>query len=265
MSVPIVECFSALQGEGIQMGVPSIFVRTGGCTLTCKGFGCTEKSALDGKTIIEGCDSIHAVNAKHFGKTWTQYSTFDELVNRIQENINHSDIYSEKQDIIFTGGEPTLHHKDDVMLGTLEFFISRGHRVWFETNGTVPIDFDKYPIYRKINFSISVKMKTSGEKITKRWKPEVVNNYIRNTEKSYFKFVLSKAQILQQDNYGQKDEIKEFLELVPSFAVVYVMPLGETSEHLNYNAKSVYEYALKNGFRYSDRIHIRMYDSKKLV
>jgi organic radical activating enzyme len=261
MSVPIVECFNALQGEGLSMGVPSIFVRTGGCTLKCEGFNCTEVSALDSKTIIKGCDSINAVNVKHFGKTWEYYSSFHELVERIQENVHHEDIYSEKQDIIFTGGEPTLHHKDDVLLKTVEFFISRGHRVWFETNGTVDIDFDEYPIYRKVNFSISVKMETSGEDVTRRWKPDTVNNYIRNTSNSYFKFVLSKNQIDSQN----EDEIFKFLKLVPSFAVVYVMPLGETNLNLEKNAKAVYEYALRQGFRYSDRIHIRMYNDKKLV
>lgn len=259
MSIPIVECFSALQGEGTQMGVPSIFVRTGGCTLKCEGFGCKEKSALDGKTVITGCDSIHAVNVKHFGKTWNYYSTFTELVDRIMQCVNNDDIYSEKQDIVFTGGEPLLHHKDEALLGTVEFFISRGHRVWFETNGTVAIDFDKYSIYKKVNFSISVKMKDSGEDISKRWKPEVVNNYIRNTEKSYFKFVLSKKTIEEDDS-----EILDFLQMVPTFAVVYLMPLGETKENLEVNAKAVYEYALRNGFRYSDRIHIRMYNDERL-
>jgi len=36
MSLPIDEIFPALQGEGERMGVPCVFVRTGGCNLRCK-------------------------------------------------------------------------------------------------------------------------------------------------------------------------------------------------------------------------------------
>lgn len=250
----------ALQGEGKQMGVPSVFIRTGGCTLKCEGFGCAVKSPLD-DSEIKGCDSIHAVNAKHFKHTWTNYSNFQDVVNDIELCFGEwMDKYNEKIDIIFTGGEPTLHHKDDVMIQTIEYYISRGHRVWFETNGTVDINFDLYPIYKKVNFSISVKMSNSGEPIHKRWKPEVVNNYIRNTNDSYFKFVLNKEQCISGG-----EEILEFLSQVPTFGLIYCMPQGEITKEIQENAKYVYEFCLKNGFRYSDRLHIRIYEDKRAV
>lgn len=261
MSLPIDEIFLGCQGEGSRMGVPSIFVRSGGCTLTCKGFGCTTISALDNKTVITGCDSIHSVDSKHFKHTWDYYDNFYELVEKIKAKFpNISKGNAEPVDIIFTGGEPLLHHRDETMSKTIEYFISRGHRIFFETNGTVPVDFDKYPIYRKVNFSMSVKMSTSGEEVHKRWKPEVVNNYLANTKESCFKFVLS-AQSLQE----QTDEIFEFLQQVPTFGVVYCMPLGETQKQLEENAYDVYEFALKNGFRYSDRLHIRIHNDLRGV
>lgn len=259
--VTIDEIFGpAIQGEGKQMGVPSVFVRTGGCTLKCEGFGCKTKSTIDG-TELKGCDSVHAVNAKHFRHTWVNYSDFTELVTDIEQCMGQwTNKFNEKIDVVFTGGEPTLHHKDEVLIQTLEYLISRGHRVWFETNGTVNINFEEYPIYKKVNFSISVKMSNSGEDISKRWKPEVVNNYIKNTSESYFKFVLNKEQVEEGAS-----EILQFLSLVPSFGVVYVMPQGEVTEQLNQNAKAVYEFALKYGFRYSDRLHIRIYEDLRAV
>ena len=173
-------------------------------------------------------------------------------------------MYAEKQDIVFTGGEPLIHHKDEVLINTIEYFISRGHRVHFESNGTIEVDFEKYPIYKKVSFTISVKMANSGEPIHKRWKPEVVSSYLRNTENSFFKFVLTKKQI---DSFqeGYQDEIITFLKMIPTFAVVYIMPQGEVSRQLVENGKAVYEYCLEKGFRYSDRLHIRMYESRKLV
>lgn len=261
--VPVVEIFKALQGEGIQMGVPSIFVRTGSCTLTCSGFGCMQTSPIDGRQI-QGCDSIHAVNVKHFKHTWNYYDNFSALVSDIETCLHTTDRYSEKQDIVFTGGEPLIHHKDSVLLDTIEYFMSRGHRIFFETNGTVYINFDEYPIFKKVNFTISVKMSNSGEEQHRRWKPEVVSNYLRNTSNSFFKFVLTKNQI-ESFKEGQEDEIISFLKLIPTFAVVYVMPQGEVTSQLNENGRAVYEYCLEHGFRYSDRLHIRTYEDRKLV
>ncbi len=246
------------------MGVPSIFVRTGGCNLTCSGFGCTMTSALDNKTEILGCDSIHAVNAKHFKHTWTYYDTANELIESIIKVLPSANATAkgnaELPDIVFTGGEPLMHHRDEVLVGTLEFFISRGYKVFFETNGTVDIDFNKFDIYKNVSFSMSVKMSASGEEPHKRWKPEVVNNYLKYTNNSYFKFVLSADSIEHEQN-----EIFEFLEQVPTFGVVYVMPKGETAKEVKENAKAVYEFAVDNCLRYSDRLHIRIYDSLRGV
>ncbi len=245
-----------LQGEGLRMGVPSIFIRTGGCNFTCAGFGCSAISPIDGSEIM-GCDSIHAVSAKHFKQTWDYYDTASELVEAILVHYNiRPEGHSEKPDLVFTGGEPLIHHSDPAMIGALEYFISRGHKVYFETNGTQFIDFEKYSIYKEVSFSISVKMSTSGEEKSKRWKPEVVNQYLRHTEGSYFKFVLSKKSIKKESN-----EVLEFLNQVPTFGIVYCMPLGETAEEVELNAKHVYEFSAKHGFRYSDRLHIRIYGS----
>jgi len=265
MSLPIDEIFgNAVQGEGAQMGVPAIFVRTGGCNLTCSGFGCKTTSPLDNKTIITGCDSIHAVNAKHFKHIWTYYDEAKDLVEDIKKVLPDANTIengnAEKPIIIFTGGEPLLHHRDEVMIGTIEYFNSRGFKIFFETNGTIAIDFNKYDVYKKVSFSMSVKMSASGEEPHKRWKPEVVNEYLKYTEGSYFKFVLSADSIKNESN-----EIFEFLSMVPTFGVVYVMPKGETSKEVEENAYEVYEFAVKHSLRYSDRLHIRIHNDKRGV
>jgi 6-pyruvoyltetrahydropterin 2'-reductase len=257
MAVAIAEIFGdgILQGEGTRMGVPSVFIRLGGCNLTCKGFGCTLTSPKTQETII-GCDSIFAVST-HFKQQWEYFDKSTDLINVILSNINVNNKpgNSEKPDIVFTGGEPLIHHTDPVLLETLEYFTSRGYTIYFETNGTQYIDFNKYDVYKKVSFTLSVKMSASGEDKNKRWKPEVVNNYLKYTNGSYFKFVLS-ANSIEQDS----KEIFEFLEQVPTFGVVYCMPLGGTIKELESNAKAVYEFAANNGFRYSDRLHIRIYN-----
>ena len=265
MSLPIDEIFgNAVQGEGAQMGVPAIFVRTGGCNLTCEGFGCLAVSPLDNETEIKGCDSIHAVNAKHFKHTWTYYDQAQDLITDINKVLPSPEVMAngnaELPIIIFTGGEPLMHHRDAVMIGTIEYYTSRGYKVFFETNGTVKIDFNEYDIYKDVHFSMSVKMSSSGEDPHKRWKPEVVNDYLKYTTDSYFKFVLSSKSIKKESK-----EIFEFLAQVPTFGVVYVMPLGETAKEVEENAYDVYEFAVKHSLRYSDRLHIRIHNDKRGV
>ena len=259
MSLPVVELFPALQGEGNRMGVPSFFVRLGGCNLTCSGFGCIQKSPITNEEL-SGCDSIHAVNAKHFKHEWDHYDDFNELVSDIEDNMIYEDRYGHKPDIVITGGEPMIHHKDDVMINMIEYFHSRGHEIHIETNGTIPVDFDVFDVYRNVHFTMSVKMSASGEPINKRWRSEVVNEYLRNTKDSIFKFVLSEESLEKE-----AEEVLDFLKQVPTYAKVYCMPLGGTKEEVQENAKDVYEFALNNSFNYSDRLHIRIYDDMKLV
>ena len=259
--LPVDEIFgNTMQGEGSAMGYPSVFIRLGGCNLTCSGFGCQITSPLDKETIIKGCDSIHAVNVKHFKHTWSYYDNYIDLVKNIENCFGENTKYSEKKDIIITGGEPILHYKDDVMIKMIEYFISRGHRVWIETNGTININFDEYPIYKDINFSMSVKMSNSSEPEHKRWKPDVVNNYLKNTKESYFKFVLTKEQCKIN-----APEVFDFLKQVPTFGLVYCMPMGETAKEVKENSKTVFEFSAKYGFRYSDRLHIRIYNDLRGV
>ncbi len=251
------DIFYGLQGEGIRMGFPSVFIRLGGCNLRCEGFDCWTKSPLD-DSLVKGCDTIFAANTIHFKHTWNEFISFQEIVNKIVEVVPKEMIYNEDRvDLIITGGEPILHYKNPILISLIQYAISRGHKVFIETNGTLPIDFNKYPIYKRVHFSISTKMETSGEKKSKRWKPEVVNNYLANTNGSYFKFVLSKKNLIKDAS-----EIFQFLNLVSTYATVYCMPMGETRNTLEENAKSVYEFALVNGFRYSDRLHIRIYNDK---
>jgi 6-pyruvoyltetrahydropterin 2'-reductase len=257
--LPVDEIFYGLQGEGNRMGFPSVFIRTGGCNLTCAGFDC-RITVASGETII-GCDTIHAVNKQYFAQDWSYYTDFKNLVKGALSVVPKNLAYNEEPvDIVFTGGEPLMHHANSIMRSAVKYFLSRGHKVWFETNGTIEVPFDTFPEYRKCSMSMSVKMSASGEAYRKIWKPRVVDNYIQNTEDSYFKFVLSAGSI-----ENESEEIFDFLSKVPSYAPVYCMPLGDTFDKVRENAYEVYEFASRNGMRYSDRLHIRIHNDRRGV
>ena len=100
----IAEVFYSLQGEGVNTGLPMVFVRFAGCNLSCPW-----------------CDTDHTEKAR---------LTLDELVTVIlQEDENDS------KRVLFTGGEPTMQIDHSLM------YALRTHGYWMglETNGTRPI------------------------------------------------------------------------------------------------------------------------------
>ena len=98
---PIVEIFHSVQGEGYHVGIPSIFIRFGGCNLRCAW-----------------CDTDFDV--------WTDMS-IGEIVNELSKY--------DCDRIIFTGGEPALQD-----LVTLSACLKPlGYSLSVETNGTIVI------------------------------------------------------------------------------------------------------------------------------
>ena len=227
--IPVSEIFYSVQGEGKYCGTPSVFVRVGGCNLKCPGFG------------DKGCDSYYAVD-KNYQKEWVLMN-IEEIKKEILKYLD------KKPHLVITGGEPTLFHKE--LYPLVEWF---ENQITIETNATIDIDFEKYPAYKKAAFAMSVKLSNSGEEYNKRVKKEVIKSYAKNAKKSFFKFVIDR---------DLKNEIEEITKNID--IPIYCMPLGATKEELEKNAPFVFEFCLKNGYCYSDRIHIRLFGKKKGV
>jgi organic radical activating enzyme len=43
------------------------------------------------------------------------------------------------------------------------------------------------------------------------------------------------------------------------------MPLGDTADEINKNCEEVINMAIENGFKYCDRLHIRVWNNKRGV
>ena len=238
--IPLVESFYSFQGEGKFVGSPSVFIRLGGCNLGCAGFGVKLGNLV-------GCDSIKAVNQEHFGDTWEKV---DNLIPTINEYIKDLEF---KPDIVFTGGEPLLHYQNPTLLEALSHF--QEHRITFETNATIEIDFEKYPNYKNSTFAMSVKLENSGEPKSKRINHQAINAIVKNTKESFFKFVLSKKDV----------ETKEIEAITKPYqnTKIYCMPMGSTAKELAENDKAVADFCIKKGYNYVDRMHIRLWDNEE--
>ena len=133
----LVEHFYSIQGEGRYSGTPSLFFRFGGCNMTCEGFGCEEISANGVKVL--GCDTVYAVNKEHFSHSWVKIEDSNELLNVLNQYELPKNV-----DIVLTGGEPLIYANDKIFIDFLQKLVKKNHKITFETNGSINIDFEKF-------------------------------------------------------------------------------------------------------------------------
>ncbi|WP_120945344.1 MULTISPECIES: 7-carboxy-7-deazaguanine synthase QueE [Helicobacter] len=243
MKLPLVEAFYSLQGEGAHVGTPSIFVRLGGCNLRCRGFGVV--SFKQGRKIV-GCDSAYAVHPM-YARQWRALQTSQALLDTIDAltpptpNLPH---------IVLTGGEPTLHFNNPLLLDALEKLLARGYFISVESNGSV--DFEFYPCLQALHFSLSVKLSFSLESASKRLNYPILRAILSHA-RAVFKFVV-RPEALDQD-LAEIDSILEDLACAPP--PIYLMPLG--THGIEMHAKALAPVCLQRGYRLSDRLHIRLW------
>lgn len=243
-----------IQGEGKFVGSPSIFIRFGKCNFSCVGFGVEYETPSGVKKCA--CDSYYAVD-KEFKDNWEKYSSHLDIINEVNKLIENSN-YEYKIDIVITGGEPLLYWNKIEFQKLLKYYIDNNHRVTIETNASLDINI-KEAFQKKIIFSMSVKLSNSLEPLKRKVNKKTLKNILENTSKSYLKFVIGNDFLTQAI-----DEIKDILDDIPK-CEVYLMPLGDTSKQIDENSINVINLAIKYGFKYSDRLHIRVWNNQRGV
>lgn len=253
--VSVVEIFYSLQGEGLDSGEPSIFVRLGGCNMICEGYGCQTLSPKDG-SLLTGCDTIRAVASAHYKDQWHRYdgAGLCALLDDFVKSLN----LSFRPAIVLTGGEPMLWFGNPDFLTFAHHLQRFGYKVSVETNGTIPLQDHWDPVYRTFFYVVAVKLAHTKEPEEKRINPQAIEAFLA-TPRPFFKFVVS-----QKSLDDDRNQIRKLSQDFPSLPVV-CMPMGNTMEALNTHAKEVFEVCKEEGWRYSDRLQIRIYNSREGV
>jgi len=220
------ECFYSIQGEGQTMGIPAVFLRLSGCNLLCKSDNWV-------------CDTIEVW--RKGVKTPFKDVIKKEWVKRIQEGAH----------LVITGGEPLLH--DKAVDNFLTWFRNEFNFipiVEIETNGTFTPSIN---LLKKVSYwNCSPKLSTSGEPYKKRMNDHSLR--IINKYNSIFKFVIS----CEEDILEVLQDFSPFIDMKKAV----FMPSGDTQELLDKSRVLVANQCIKHGIRYSERLHVVIWNQK---
>ncbi|MDI6736205.1 MAG: 7-carboxy-7-deazaguanine synthase QueE [bacterium] len=123
----LVEVFTSIQGEGIYIGQPQVFIRFAGCNLRCRF--CDTPQAWE---IPQGC-SIMTLNK---GRTIPNPLAIPLLIDLIKGDVQNYPT------ICLTGGEPLL--QTDSLKELISEIKKRFEvQIYLETNGTLPYQLDQ--------------------------------------------------------------------------------------------------------------------------
>ena len=164
------------------------------------------------------------------------------------EELSEKILSSNRKRVVITGGEPLIQQKEIILL-------PRERKYEIETSGTVMPT--KEMVFMVDQWNISPKLSNSGNSKDERFKPEILS-FFASLSNADFKFVV-----------GKKEDIQEVLEIVDSIGIksehVLLMPLGQTIEELSLSDPVAEELAKEHGFQKTDRLHIKLFGSRRGV
>ncbi|NLT70356.1 MAG: 7-carboxy-7-deazaguanine synthase QueE [Verrucomicrobiaceae bacterium] len=240
------EIFFTLQGEGRNTGRPSVFVRASLCNLHC--YWCD----TDYTWNWEGTPFSHEKDAD---PAYRKYRREDQILRLDPDEIVAAVAGYPCHHYVFTGGEPLLQEKDWCALMAALSAAAPESTFEVESNGTL---LPGAEFLRRIDqINLSPKLENSGVARKLRYRPAVLRA-LAATGKADFKFVI-----------GDAADLTEVLALLDEVPVppsrVFLMPQALTVAELEANQSRVAALAQEHGFRYSDRLHLRLFGAKRGV
>lgn len=232
------EVFFSLQGEGPEVGRPSIFIRTSGCNLYCYW-----------------CDTPYTWNwegVKFAHQDPIRYCKSDEQIQYTTQTLIEAVSQYPCKNVIFTGGEPLVQMRQIYQVA--EALSRHGtYQFDFETNGTV-IPTSELDALASM-YVCSPKLSNSKVPRSLRLKQKALTWFVRSP-KSYFKFVVNAAVDMQ-----------EVVDIADQYDIdanrIYIMCQAYNVKELEHLQTTIAQLCLEYGFRYSDRLHLKLYGGGK--
>jgi len=228
------------------MGVPSIFVRTTRCNLHCIWCDTDYTWNWVGTPFAHVHDALPGYQ-KFDKKAWIAVCPVVEVAVQVAAHPCYN--------VILTGGEPLMQQRGLVALMVALRAQSSDYRFETETNGTLlpSADFDM----AIDQYNVSPKLENSANSRKLRERPMALRFFARSP-KANFKFVIAAPE-----------DLAEVLELQQRYVIasekIWLMPEGTTAADLADRRLWLVEVCKQYNFRYSDRLHVQIWGSKKGV
>lgn len=214
--------FATWQGEGVNTGQPSVFLRLHHCNLTCgleSGWQCDTWYTWDRRT-------------PEFWQEPTD-DDFDSLARSINDSWNSEFSTQPEKHLVVTGGEPLLQQNQLAQLLKL----LPGWTIEIETNGTIaPIA--ELSIHQ---INCSPKLDNSGNRLSRRYKPEALR-VINSLPNSWFKFVVQ-----------TEEDLVEVSDIVDEISInsdkVLIMPEGQEAQTMLTRGEQLHSIVEEHGWQ----------------
>lgn len=236
------EIYPCIQGEGRNVGKPSILIRFQLCNLKCAW--CDTTYSLTATSDPIDCNDIRK-----------GYKSKQIKLDNIIEEIKS---YHSIKHIMFTGGEPTLQNFNQIFKR-----LGNNYTAEVESNATMiphkihkDFELEDYYLYQ---WNLSPKGNNSGQKINDE-SMEFWSELSINHKNIFFKFVVCKEK--------STENLEEILNTVRKNNIqndrVYLMPEGITLES-QIDTQWLVDICLKYNFNYTPRLHVILYRNKRGV
>ena len=221
----IAELFYSIQGEGVLVGVPSVFIRTSGCNLRCSW-----------------CDTPYT-SWQPEGNEFTIEQILDEVKAHPARHV------------VVTGGEPMILPE---IVPLTERLRGLGLHITMETAGTVfrPVACDLMSISPKLaNSTPSGPWATQHDRL--RIQPDTLLELMGRYEYQ-LKFVIASPGDLDEVR-----ALLETLRA--ERGRVILMPEGTDRDTIRERSLWLAEICKDEGFRFSPRLHVELYGNQRGV
>lgn len=223
-----------VQGEGPAAGRACVFIRLGGCNLTCAA-----------------CDTPYTWDGHRFNLRQEITPTpVDQVVNKVAAlapaacpNL-----------VVISGGEPLLHQTKPG-LRTLVDELTPVYEVHVETNGTL-VPESWMATNPMVRWVVSPKLvgPLATDRVERRVVPHALNWWADATRegRAHFKIVVS--------GVGDLEQVAAFVDdyRIPHHRV-YVMPAGDNTSDVINGGRAVVDDAVRYGFGVSLRAHVLLW------